>query len=185
MFTGSFLILLKLQIKEKISRSEATLFLLFSRTRLQVHVRTVCLFFSPVMSAVLQEAKAVISVYKTPRKRCALEEAAGRGEGRRIITTLRWGEERGEGFKINVIFLDPLHPSSPPCFLSFLFFGSAQWACFILFCQTQGGHREELKWRRTERRGEALLQGEQWNCYWERFNAMVLTKKKSLAHEQS
>lgn len=37
----------------------------------------------------------MIFVYKTPRRRCALQQAAGRGEGRGVITTLSGGEWRG------------------------------------------------------------------------------------------
>lgn len=136
------------------------------------------------MSAVLQEAKAVISVYKTARKRCTLEQAAGRGEGRRVITTLRWGEERERiQNKFNLPRSpSPKQPSLFSLFSFFLYFGSAQWACFVLLCQTQGGHREELKWRRTGRWGEAVVQGEQWTCYWGRFNSEVPTKKKKKCH---
>lgn len=58
-----------------------------------------CYFFI-VMSAFLLKAKAVISVYKTPRKRCALlEQAAGRGEGRWIIATLRGERREGKDSK--------------------------------------------------------------------------------------
>lgn len=41
----------------------------------------------------------MISVYKTPQRRCVLEQAAGRGEGRGVITTLRGGRMEGKDSK--------------------------------------------------------------------------------------
>lgn len=65
---------------------------------------------------------------------------------------IKRGEERGEGFKINVIFLDPLHPSSPPCFLSFLFFFF--WQCTVSMLRLV-----LLDTRRAQRRVEMEMDG--------------------------
>lgn len=68
----------------------------------------------------------MISVYKTPQRRCTLEQAAGRGEGRGVITTLRGGRMRG---RIQNRFNLPRSPSpKQPSLFSFfsIFFCSVQ-----------------------------------------------------------
>lgn len=179
MFTGSFLILLKLQMikKKTITLRGHTFFLLFSRTSTcNPPQRAACNFFCCDVGGLAGGESRDFCVQNTTEEMCSWTGCRQRW-GKRGNYHIERGEDGGEGFKIDLIFLDPLHPSSPPCFLSFhfFFFGSVQWACSVLFCQTQGEHREELKWRRTGRRGEALGQGEQWTCFWGRFKSEVPT----------
>lgn len=72
--------------------------------------------------------------------------------GKRGNYHIERGEDGGEGFKIDLIFLDPLHPSSPPCFLSFHFFFF--WQCTVsMLCLVLSDTR------RAQRRAEMETDG--------------------------
>lgn len=78
--------------------------------------------------------------------------------GKRGNYHIERGEDGGEGFKIDLIFLDPLHPSSPPCFLSFQFF-FAVYSEHALSCFVRHKESTEKSWNGDGREDGARLWG--------------------------
>lgn len=162
MFTGSFLILLKLQIiiikKNNHAEGPHFFFLLFSRTStFNPLQRAACNFFCCDVGGLAGGESRDFCVQNTTEEMYPWTGCRQRW-GKRGNYHIERGEDGGEGFKIDLIFLDPLHPSSPPCFLSFQFF-FAVYSEHALSCFVRHKESTEKSWNGDGREDGARLWG--------------------------